>query len=1101
MGVSPLLAAMGNYGGPTQTLALLPGSPAIDAGTASISGVTVPATDQRGLGRVGNVDIGAFESQGFTLAVASGSTPQSAYVNSAFANPLVVTVTANNGIEPVDGGFVTFLAPGSGPTATLSATTATIAAGAASVTATANGTAGGPYTVSASTAGAAAPASFVLTNQFPLSQTISFGPLANQTYGVVPITLTATASSNLPVSYTVISGRATVSGDILTVTGVGLVDVEADQGGNATYAAAPSVDESFTVNPAQLTITANPATKVYGAADPTLTYQVSGFQFSDDEATVLSGALSRAIGEHVGGYAISQGSLAANSDYTIAFTGNSLTITPATLTVTADAQTKVYGQSDPTLTYQVSGFQFTDDEATVLSGALSRAIGEHVGGYAISQGSLAANSDYTIAFTGNSLTITPATLSVAANAQTNVYGAADPALTYVASGFQFSDTEATVLSGALARAAGEHVGSYAIGQGTLAADSDYTISFTGSTLTITPATLTVTADAQTKVYGQADPALTYAATGFQFSDTAGSVLTGGLTRASGEGAGGYAITQGTLAADSDYTISFTGSTFTITPATLTVTADAQTKVYGQADPALTYAATGFQFSDTAGSVLTGGLTRASGEGAGGYAITQGTLAADSDCTISFTGSTLTITPAPLSVIVDAKTRVYGQANPTLTGTVSGILNGDAVTVNYTTTATPASGVVARGYPITVGSLSGPKAVDYSVTVPGASVTPAVLTITKAHLTVTADAKNMLYGGSVPALTATISGFVKGDTLAVVSGSSSLSTTATSSSPVGTYTITVTTGSLSAVNYDFPNLVHGNLTVNKAHLTVTADAKSKVYGAAVPALTATISGFVNGDTTAVVSGMPALTTTATASSLPGSYPITVAAGTLSASNYDFPNLVKGKLTVTGTLFASVAIVPSVASPIYGKALTFTAKVSPPSSGEPTPGGTVQFQVDGANLGQAVTLVKGAATSIATSTLGAGKHTVTAVYSGDNTYAANSGNRRVTLAKAHLTVSADAKSKVYGAVVPALTYTITGFVNGDTANVVSGAEADHQGDHEERVGTYFITIAVGTLSASNYDFSNLNLVKGKLTVTRHLTVTAVNKTKKQGVPTQP
>jgi len=179
---NPGLAPLADYGGATQTCALLPGSPAIDAGAASISGVTIPDVDQRGLGRVGNVDIGAFESQGFTLAVAAGSTPQSAYVNATFANPLAVTVTANNGIEPVDGGVVTFLAPGSGSSATLSATTATIAAGAASVTATANGTAGGPYTVSASTAGAAAPASFVLTNQFPLSQTVSFGPLASAVY-------------------------------------------------------------------------------------------------------------------------------------------------------------------------------------------------------------------------------------------------------------------------------------------------------------------------------------------------------------------------------------------------------------------------------------------------------------------------------------------------------------------------------------------------------------------------------------------------------------------------------------------------------------------------------------------------------------------------------------------------------------------------------------------------------------------------------------------------------------------------------------------------------------------------------------------------------
>ena len=69
----------------------------------------------------------------------------------------------------------------------------------------------------------------------------------------------------------------------------------------------------------------------------------TGFQFSDTGATVLTGGLTRAAGETVAGspYAISQGNLAANSDYTIAFTGNNLTITPATLTVKANAQIKV----------------------------------------------------------------------------------------------------------------------------------------------------------------------------------------------------------------------------------------------------------------------------------------------------------------------------------------------------------------------------------------------------------------------------------------------------------------------------------------------------------------------------------------------------------------------------------------------------------------------------------------------------------------------------------------------------------------------------------------------------------------------------------------
>ena len=64
------------------------------------------------------------------------------------------------------------------------------------------------------------------------------------------------------------------------------------------------------------------------------------------------------------------------------------------------------------------------------------------------------------------------------------------------------------------------------------------------------------------------------------------------------------------------------------------------------------------------------------------------------------------------------------------------------------------------------------------------------------------------------------------------------------------------GTLSAANYDFTPLVSGTLTVTKAPLTVTADAKSMTYGQTLPAFTYVITGFVNGDTTAVVTGRPA-----------------------------------------------------------------------------------------------------------------------------------------------------------------------------------------------------------------------------------------------------
>src|SRR5262249_34947340 len=81
-----------------------------------------------------------------------------------FADPLVVSVKANNAVEPVAGGLITFTAPSSGASATFSPNPATVGSnGQASVTATAHGAAGS-YTVSASATGIASPANFSLTN-------------------------------------------------------------------------------------------------------------------------------------------------------------------------------------------------------------------------------------------------------------------------------------------------------------------------------------------------------------------------------------------------------------------------------------------------------------------------------------------------------------------------------------------------------------------------------------------------------------------------------------------------------------------------------------------------------------------------------------------------------------------------------------------------------------------------------------------------------------------------------------------------------------------------------------------------------------------------
>lgn len=155
---SVLLGALGAYGGGTQTFPLLPGSAAIGA-----TSTNCPGTDQRGVPRSLPVcDIGAFESQGFAFGSLTG-TPQTALVNTAFATPLGLAVAANNAIEPVDGGKVTFTLPGSGASAVLAGNPATIAGGRASISATANGVVGS-YSVAAGAAGVTAPATFHLAN-------------------------------------------------------------------------------------------------------------------------------------------------------------------------------------------------------------------------------------------------------------------------------------------------------------------------------------------------------------------------------------------------------------------------------------------------------------------------------------------------------------------------------------------------------------------------------------------------------------------------------------------------------------------------------------------------------------------------------------------------------------------------------------------------------------------------------------------------------------------------------------------------------------------------------------------------------------------------
>ena len=549
-------------------------------------------------------------------------------------------------------------------------------------------------------------------------------------------TVAATASSGLPVTYSSgNTDICTVDGAEFTmVSGTGTCVVQYDQAGDGNYSAAPQVTEdvnatkatasvtlenlnqtydgntkaaSATTVPAGLTVNFvyNPPNPVnVGSYQVTATIEDDNYEgsstgtlvISKATATVTLGNLNQTYDGNIkeasaitvpeglkviieydppdpvnaGSYLVT--ATVDDPNYMGSATGI-LNISALPITISADNQTKIIGQDDPELTYQITAGELVAGDE--IEGELTRDAGEDVGTYPIRRGSLDIEdgnegNNYALTFVNGIFTITSkpvTTITVTADPeQTKVYGNPDPL------SFTYTSTHPDVpLTGALARIPGEKVGEYTITQGTLAVeDEDYVISFVSAIFTITPRPITITAHDRSKEYGGEDPALTYTQTGsLAFNDT----IEGALTRAEGENIGTYGIMQGSLVIvdgnnGDNYDLTFVESTLTITPRPITITADDQSKIYGEDDPDLTYAITGLLAFD---DEITGGLTRDEGEDVGAYDILQGAMAIDDgndgdNYDLTFVPGTLTITTRPITITADDKSIVFGEDDPELT---------------------------------------------------------------------------------------------------------------------------------------------------------------------------------------------------------------------------------------------------------------------------------------------------------------------------------------------------------------------------------------------------------------------------------------------------
>ena len=288
-----LLSALGNYGGSTPTLALLPGSAAIDAGSDAVcAAAPVSNLDQRGLARAqgAHCDIGAFESRAFVLTI-SGGNDQTTHTNTAFPNPLALTVTSASG-DPVNGGQVTFTAPASGASTNPATNSATVASGAISQVLTANA-AGGAYNVIASANGATQ-VTFALTNTCLSAITVTNANdsgAGSLRQAITDICAGGTITFNDDYTITLASGL-TISWS-LTIDGVGhAITVSGNNAVRVFY-----VNAGITFNLSNLTVAnGNAAPNSGGGLYNTGTLNVTNSFFSGNYAGGSSGVPSVIFG-------------------------------------------------------------------------------------------------------------------------------------------------------------------------------------------------------------------------------------------------------------------------------------------------------------------------------------------------------------------------------------------------------------------------------------------------------------------------------------------------------------------------------------------------------------------------------------------------------------------------------------------------------------------------------------------------------------------------------------------------------------------------------------------------------------------------------------
>jgi len=512
-----------------------------------------------------------------------------------------------------------------------------------------------------------------LTVTFTPTDSIQYARVTNTVYiNVQPAPLTVTANNTskiygaavptLTASYSGFVNGDTVASLTTPVT-LATIATAASPVGHYTITASGAVDANYTitevngtltVNPAALTITANNANKIYGAALPAFTASYSGF-VNDDTATSLTTpatlATSATAGSPVGSYTITA-SGAVDVNYSITFANGTLTVNPAALTITANNTNKFYGAALPIFTASYTGFVNGDAPAsltTPVTLSTTATAASPVGHYSVTaSGALDAN--YTITEVNGTLTVLMAAPVLTwTNPASIIYGTALGtnelnAAANTTGTFAYHPTNGAVL----------YTGSNTLSVVFTPTDTvDYTSATDTVSLVVLPAPLTVTAVSVTRTYGEANPVFTGTILGVTNGDNITATYNAATTASSPVGT--YAITPSLVDPENletNYTITFTNGTLTVNPAALRITANNETKYYGQAFTFTgdEFTANGLQNFETVGSVTLTSAGAAANASEGSYSIvptaaTGGTFS-PGNYSISYQAGTLTVLGLP-----------------------------------------------------------------------------------------------------------------------------------------------------------------------------------------------------------------------------------------------------------------------------------------------------------------------------------------------------------------------------------------------------------------------------------------------------------------------